>query len=72
MVIFHNNCPLRASSINKVIHIPLYFNDDVTKSDIGTNLKGPVLLGMTQISLRRSCSCGLEVLIFSLIIIYCM
>lgn len=50
--------------MNKVIHIPLHFNDDVTRSDIGTNLKCHVLLGMTQISLQKSCPCGLEVLIF--------
>lgn len=51
--------------MNKVIHTPLYFNDDITKSDIGTNLKGRILLGMTQISLQKSCPCGLEVLISS-------
>lgn len=59
--------------MNKLIQIPLHFNGDVTKSDIGTNLKGHVVLGTTKISLQKSCLCGLEVLIFFfLIIIYCM
>lgn len=64
MVIFHNSCPLRATSMNKVIHTPLHFNDDVTKTDIGTNFKGHFLLSTRQISLQKSCPCGLKVLIF--------
>lgn len=50
--------------MNKVIRTPLYFNNDITKSDIGTNFKGCILLGMTQIFLQKSCPCGLEVLFF--------
>lgn len=64
--------------MNKVIHIPTHFSDEVTKTDLGSDTKGHVLLGMsmldnmTQLCPQGSCPCGLEVQIFFLIIIYCM
>lgn len=57
--------------MNKVIHIPIHFNDEVTKMDLGPNTKGHAPLGMsmldstTQLCLQDSCPCVLEVLVSS-------
>lgn len=67
---FHNSCPLGSTTTTKVIHIPVCFNDEVTKSDLGPSTKGHVHLGismldiMTKLCLQGSCPSVLEVLIF--------
>jgi len=67
---FHNSGPLGATSMNKVIHIPIHFNDEVTKADLGPNAKGHARSGrspldsITKVCLKESCPCVLGDLIF--------